>query len=124
MSTNLEARLYRLTIALSLVFAIGFGLLCISSVMENNSRIELISQLYKIRSGFQQNCFNNKEDCEKTHSLDAEIREYVIEKAQTEQLGATYLWSAIGIPFFLFLLFFGGRWVLIGELPRLLKKKI
>lgn len=123
MSTNLEARLYRLTIVLSLVFSFGFGLLFVGTEMENNSRIELITRLYKIQDGFRHNCFNNKEECDKTLSLDAEIREHVVKKEQTLQLGATYLRSAIGIPPLLFLLFFGGRWVLTGELPRLFKKK-
>jgi hypothetical protein len=110
----LEAKLYRLTIALSLLAFIGFGIPAAVQFEHSYSYGLLLKTDWELEQARIQKCKQAPEDCDHG-SFDPFIKEWAIKRERAGQMSSTYLACAIFIPLGLFGLFFGSRWVRTGS---------
>lgn len=112
MGLNVEARLYRLVIALSLLAAIGFGIPAVAAALDQANYHKLVLSVYDQQ---HEECVN-KNLCNGSRWKYYENRPPYWARADNEAAArfSFYLGGAIVIPAGLFLLFFGGRWIMTG----------
>lgn len=124
----MEAKLFRLTIALSLLALIGFGIPGISASRSSSSWHELIVRLNQDLLTFKNKCAASvdsnfrytdpkctQQEFDAGESLLNQYWQYRREADDQEDL---FLTLALGTPAGLFLLFFGGRWILTGRMRK------
>lgn len=123
---DVEARLYRLAISLSILAAIGFGLAAIASHNRMNGYQQIMlldGDMLKTMQKYCQEEMKDQElkfDCytkaDKVH-IDSLTRD-----ARSRNEAATrrddFVAAAIGVPAGLFLLFFAGRWIITGKMRK------
>jgi hypothetical protein len=118
----MEARLYRLTIALSLLAAIGFGIdagIAYDSQRRATEAAEMWVGLWKKTkencvTQWMQKCTNEEREASEKAKLDEQTKWRWVVKEESSRMNRSTL-AALGIPAGLFLLFFGGRWILTGS---------
>lgn len=113
-----EAKLLRLTIFLSLLAFFGFGIPMFSADSTANFYHSQVLDLMNLRDKNIIECqAGTRPDCD-IKAWDPLIREQVENRSRADMHVKELRNAALGIPFCLFLLFFGGRWVLTGKLKK------
>ena len=114
----MEARLYRLTIALSLLAVLGFGIAGTNAYLDQKfwhaDVLTWLDRQEKHRDGCR---IKPSKDCNPQYFEDMAVESSKLRSKASLQMRA-YTYSAIGIPASLFLLFFGGRWITTGKLRK------
>jgi hypothetical protein len=118
----MEARLYRLTIALSLLAAIGFGFdaaLAYDNEKKATQHAEMWIDIWtkvqqKCVTQWEQKCTNEEREAKEKALLEEARKARIVVRDESSRLDRSAL-AAVGIPAGLFLLFFGGRWILTGS---------
>ncbi len=113
-----EAKLFRLTIFLSLLAFFGFGIPVFSAVSTGDFYHSQVLAFTNLKETNINQCrAGTRTDCD-IKAWDPLIQEQIQNLVRTEKQGRELLTAALAIPFGLFLLFFGGRWVLTGKLKK------
>ena len=124
----MEARLFRLTIALSFLAFVGFGIPAVSSVRQSSDWHALVVDALNNQQKFREKCLASvtidfrytdpsctKEGFEAAESL---VNSFVKDRNKAQEEAGFFVPAALGIPAGLFLLFFSGRWILTGKLRK------
>lgn len=122
----MEAKLFRLTIVLSLLAFIGFGIPAIRYIIESSEWHGLVLSTIENRQKFRDKCAASlspefrytdqscTEESFKHH--DSTVSGFVKSRSIASDNAGFFAPAALGIPAGLFLLFFGGRWISTGKL--------
>jgi len=117
----MEPKIFRLTIALSILAFVGFGIPAVDAI---NSRIEyheLVLRALEDQREHRDDCRSNPRsncDSEMYRVHESIVNRFVKYRNEAHEREEFFVTAAIGIPAGLFLLFFGGRWVLTGSLRK------
>ncbi len=124
----MEARLFRLTIALSLLAFIGFGVPAVGAILDASGWHDLVVRTLDKQTKFKEKCYASRDSefrytdpsCTKKEFEAAEslVHTYVEYRGKAQDKSRVFAPAALGIPGGLFLLFFGGRWILTGKLRK------
>ncbi len=122
----MEAKLFRLTIALSLLAFIGFGIPAISAIIESSKWHDLVLEASENQRKFRDKCAASVShdyrytdpSCteESFKNSESSVNRFVKGRNAASNDAAFFTPAALGIPACLFLLFFGGRWIITGKL--------
>lgn len=108
----MEAKIYRLIIALSVIAAIGFGIAGALAMDTSRRAHKNVKEYLKLEKG----CWG-KPAAQCNRQVYFELAESEARRGgEARAEGHAFLGAAAGIPASLFLLFFVGRWILTGKM--------
>lgn len=124
----MEAKLFRLTIALSLLALIGFGLPGLNASRSASSWHELVVRLDQDLQTFKNKCaasvdsnfrYTDPKCTQKEFDAgESLLNHYWQYRREADETADLFVPLALGTPAGLFLLFFGGRWILTGRMRK------
>jgi hypothetical protein len=122
---DLEAKLYRLTILVSIFLAIGFGIAGISSNSKADSFHQMLSVDKTMYELGQKTCQGLSDQVLKDECLDKGENNYMDSmvlhansREEATRRGDNFISAAVCIPLGLFILFFSARWIIIGKIRK------
>ena len=111
--TRVEARLYRLTVALSMLAVIGFGLA--GSMAYLNERG--MQRVFQNAQEGQKQCWTEKVRCDMLQTYETLMMMSARARNDGETRKQMFIAAAVAMPAGLFLLFFAGCWIVNGKGP-------
>jgi hypothetical protein len=113
----MDARLFRLMIFLSLLSLLIFGYFAVSKYMSASTLTSIVNDRFQSRDEQMVKCRSDRSFCD---ILPIEEDKFLIDtiklRNNTSSESYNFLGAALGVPISLFVLFFGGRYVITGRL--------
>ncbi len=113
----MDARLFRLTIFVSLLSLLIFGYFAVSKYMSASTLTSIVNDRLQSRDEQMVKCRSDKSFCD---ILPIDEDKFLLDTVKLRNITSseshTFFGAAFGVPISLFVLFFGGRFVITGRL--------
>lgn len=117
-SSDTETKIFRLFIAISVVVVVVFGYLFFEHQHQARINHELVVKISSDNRDRFYKCVNSPPPCDGSPYFEG-VADQAAQRSGVEADKAKFFLSiCVGVPSCLFLLFFGGRWVLTGQFKK------